>query len=44
MVSCSGWLCGGVNPLDEKKTAHIIDNIGQPDPDCGLSEAYGSDE
>ncbi len=44
MVSCSGLLRGGVTPLQEGKSAHIIDDIGQPDPHGGSRYAYGSDE
>ena len=44
MVSCSGLLRGGVNPLQEEKAAHIIDDIGQPDPHGGSSDTDCSDE
>lgn len=37
-------LRGGVNPPQEEKAAHITDDIGQPDPDSGSSDAYGYDE
>lgn len=35
-------LRSGVNPLQEE--AHIKDDIGQPDPHTGSSNAYGPNE
>lgn len=44
MVACSGFLGGGINPLQKEETAYIIDDIGQSDPHGGSCYAYGSDE
>lgn len=44
MVSCAGFLLGGINPLQKEEMAHIIDDIGQPDPRGGSRYTYGSDE
>ncbi len=37
-------LRGGVNRVQEEEAAHIIDDIGQPDPHTSLSNVYGPDE
>ncbi len=37
-------LRGSVNPLQEEKAAHVVDDIGQPDPHGGPRYPYGSDE
>lgn len=40
----SGLLRGGVHPLEEEEAAHVVDDICQPDPRCGLGDADGPDE
>ncbi|GCD56370.1 hypothetical protein NBRC3222_1707 [Acetobacter pasteurianus NBRC 3222] len=37
-------LHGSVNPLQEEEAAHVVDNIGQPDPHYGPGDAYCPDE
>lgn len=39
MVTCSGFLRCGVNPLQEQKAAHGVDDIGQSNPHGGTGEA-----
>ncbi|GBQ20538.1 hypothetical protein AA0472_0162 [Acetobacter estunensis NRIC 0472] len=39
-----GLLRGDPDPLEEKEAAHIIDDIGQPDPHGGSSYAHSPDE
>ena len=40
----SGWLRGGVYPLQEEEAAHIVDDIGQTDPHGGPGDTDSSDE
>ena len=44
MLPPAGLLCIRADPLQEEEAAHIIDDIGQPDPHGGPRYADGSDE
>ena len=44
MLSPAGWLCARVDPLQEQKAAHVVDDIGQSDPRGGPGDTDSSDE
>ena len=44
MLSPAGWLCARVDPLQEEEAAHVVDDIGEPDPHGGPGDTDSSDE
>ncbi|GEN63682.1 hypothetical protein AOE01nite_19060 [Acetobacter oeni] len=37
-------LCGCIDPIEKEKTAHIVGNVGQPDPRGGPLDPYTTDK
>ncbi len=44
MLPPAGWLCLRADLLQEEEAAHVVDDIGQPDPHGGPGNADRSDE
>ena len=44
MLPPAGWLRARADPLQEEEAAHVVDDIGEPDPHGGPGDTDSSDE
>ncbi|GBR28722.1 hypothetical protein AA3271_2829 [Gluconobacter japonicus NBRC 3271] len=40
----AGWLCCGADPFQEDEAAHVVDDIGEPDPHGGSTDTDSPDK
>ena len=44
MVACPELLRRGADPLQKQKAAHVVDDVGEPNPHGSLGDAHRPDE